>query len=80
VNQFKITLLAPGITAKPKVVPSSEVTEELRQVGLEWKIAERFHDRPVVLIVEPFEPAPSERIAGLEAKLARIRGEAETDA
>lgn len=76
-HQFKITMLAPGIRAEPKVVASSEVTEELRHVGLEWKTADFFHDKPVVLIIEPFEPAPAERIAELEAKLDRIRGEAE---
>ena len=76
-TQFKITMLAPGIRAEPKVVASSEVTEELRQVGLEWKIADVFHTRPVVLIVEPFEPEPAERIAELEARLARVQEVAE---
>ncbi len=76
-SAFRITLLAPGIKAEPKVVPSSEVTEELRQVGLEWKTADVFHDKTVVLIVEPHEPDPQARIAELEAQIDRIRDEVE---
>lgn len=76
-TSFKITLLAPGVKADPKIVGSGDVTEELRQVGLEWKTADFFHDKPVVLIVEPFEADTAARIAQLEAQLDRVREEAE---
>ncbi|MCU1617605.1 MAG: hypothetical protein JWO98_5145 [Frankiales bacterium] len=72
-SAFKITLLAPGVRAEPKVVGSADITEELRQVGLEWKLADFFHDKAVVLIIEPFEADAAGRIAELEATIDRIR-------
>lgn len=76
-NTFKITLLAPGIKAEPKIVSARDVTEELRTTGLEWKTADFFHDKTAVFIVEPYEPDPHARIAELEATLDGIRDAAE---
>ena len=58
-------------------VEAGELDVAERQVGLEWKLADFFHDKTVVLIVEPHEPDPQARIAELEATIDRIRGEVE---
>ncbi len=76
-SAFRITMLANGVTSKPSVVSSSHVCDELFQLGLEYKTADVFHDKTVVLIIEPHEPDPQARIAELEATIDRIRGEVE---
>lgn len=73
-NMFQIEVFAPGIKAEPKVCSGSEVTEELRQFGLEWKLADFFHDKTCVIVIKPHDPDKDATIAELQSKLDRIAG------
>lgn len=69
-TSFRITLLSKG-AASEEIVDAGDVTEHLRHIGLEWKQADYFHDKKVVIVVEPYADEDAELVS-LRTKLAAV--------